>query len=45
MDDLAQFFCPNKKCSEYGLRGGENIYVRAWYPMTFIFQKRLPRFL
>ena len=31
MDDLTQFFCPNKKCSAYGLRGGENIYVRAWY--------------
>jgi hypothetical protein len=31
MDDLSKFFCPNKKCSEYGIRGGENIRVRALY--------------
>ena len=31
MDDLKKFFCPNKECSEYGIRGGENIRVRALY--------------
>ena len=31
MDDLKNFFCWNKKCDPYGVRGGENIFVRAWY--------------
>jgi len=31
MDDLSKFFCWNKECSEYGIRGGENISVRALY--------------
>jgi|GEM_PF-1283188 len=31
MDDFSKFFCPNKKCSEYGIRGGANIRVRALY--------------
>ena len=31
MDDFEKFFCANKKCSMYGIRGGENIHVRAWY--------------
>ena len=31
MDDLKNFFCWNKKCCNYGVRGAENIFVRAWY--------------
>jgi len=31
MDGLEHFFCWNKACPEYGVRGGENIHVRAWY--------------
>jgi len=31
MDDLSKYFCWNKGCSEYGIRGGENISVRALY--------------
>jgi len=31
MDDLKNFFCWNKKCPKYGIRGAENIFVRAWY--------------
>ena len=31
MDDLEKYFCQNKKCSEYGIRGRTNIHVRAWY--------------
>ena len=31
MDGLEQFFCWNKACPEYGIRGEENIHVRAWY--------------
>lgn len=31
MDDLEKFFCWNKQCSQYGIRGGGNIRVRAWY--------------
>ena len=30
MDDLKIFFCWNKECQKYGLRGAENIFVRAW---------------
>jgi len=31
MDDLKRFFCWNKQCCKYGVRGAENIFVRAWY--------------
>jgi transposase-like protein len=31
MDDLKKFFCQNKECPEYGVRGKENIRVRAEY--------------
>ena len=31
MDDLRNFFCPNKKCPKYGIRGEENIRVRGTY--------------
>jgi len=31
MDDLDQFCCQNKNCSQYGLRGVKNIRVRARY--------------
>jgi transposase-like protein len=31
MDDLKNFCCLNKKCPQYGIRGGENIRVRAKY--------------
>jgi hypothetical protein len=31
MDDLKTFFCWNTNCLQYGIRGGKNIYVRAWY--------------
>jgi len=31
MDDLKNFFCWNKKCPKYGIRGAENIFIRAWY--------------
>ena len=31
MDDLHKFFCPNKKCSQYGIRGAENIRVKDTY--------------
>jgi LacI family transcriptional regulator len=31
MDDLKNFFCPNKKCPKYGMRGAENIRVRTTY--------------
>jgi len=31
MDDLGKFFCSNKQCPKYGIRGGENIRVRALY--------------
>jgi len=30
MDDLKNFFCWNKECQKYGVRGAENIFVRAW---------------
>jgi len=29
MDGLKNFFCRNKKCPKYGIRGVENIRVRA----------------
>jgi transposase-like protein len=31
MDDLKNFFCWNKKCCKYSVRGAKNIFVRAWY--------------
>ena len=31
MEDLSKYFCWNKGCSAYGIRGGENISVRALY--------------
>jgi hypothetical protein len=31
MDDLKNFFCRNKQCAKYGIRGEENIRVRARY--------------
>jgi len=31
MDDLQNFFCWNKECPEYGIRGGNNIRVRGLY--------------
>jgi transposase-like protein len=31
MDDLKNFFCWNKKCLKYGIRGAENIRVKDWY--------------
>jgi transposase-like protein len=31
MDDLKNFFCRNKKCPQYGIRGGENVRVRTTY--------------
>jgi transposase-like protein len=31
MDDLQNFCCQNKECSEHGVRGGENIRVRSRY--------------
>jgi transposase-like protein len=31
MDDLKKFFCHNKQCPLHGVRGGENIRVRARY--------------
>jgi hypothetical protein len=31
LEDLKKFCCQNKECSEFGIRGGENIRVRAWY--------------
>jgi transposase-like protein len=31
MDDLKNFFCWNKKCRKYGVRGAENIRVKDWY--------------
>jgi len=34
MDDLHKFFCPNKKCSQYGIRGAENIRVKDTYGPT-----------
>jgi transposase-like protein len=30
MDDLKNFFCWNKECRKYGIRGAENIRVRNW---------------
>jgi transposase-like protein len=31
MDDLKNFFCWNKKCLKYGIRGAGNIRVKDWY--------------
>ena len=31
MDDLKKFCCPNKKCSAFGIRAGENIRVKDTY--------------
>jgi len=31
MGDLKNFFCWNKKCIQYGVRGAENIFARVWY--------------
>lgn len=31
MDDLTNYFCWNKDCAKYGIRGAENISVRARY--------------
>jgi len=31
MDDLKNFFCWNKNCAKYGIRGAENIRVKDWY--------------
>ena len=31
MEGLEMFFCWNKSCPEYGIRGGNNIRVRAWF--------------
>jgi len=31
MDDLKKFCCPNKKCSAFGIRDGENIRVKDTY--------------
>ena len=31
MDDLKNFCCQNKECSQYGIRGEENIRVRTRY--------------
>jgi len=31
MDDLDKFCCPNKNCSQHGVRGEGNIRVRAYY--------------
>jgi len=31
MSELDQFFCPNKQCKEYGLRGQGNIAIRGKY--------------
>jgi len=31
MGTLKQFCCQNKKCSDYGIRSGQNIRVRATY--------------
>jgi transposase-like protein len=31
MDDLKNFFCWNKQCLNYGVRGAENIRVKEWY--------------
>jgi len=30
MADLKNFFCWNNECQKYGIRGAENIFVRAW---------------
>ena len=30
-DDLDKFCCPNKSCSQYGIRGAKNISVRDTY--------------
>ena len=30
MDDLKNFFCWNKECPKYGIRGAENIRIRDW---------------
>ena len=31
MDDLQKFCCPNKECSAFGIRDGENIRVKDTY--------------
>jgi len=31
MDDLKNFYCRNKKCPKYGIRGGKNVRVRRTY--------------
>ena len=31
MAGLEKFFCWNKVCPEYGIRGGNNIRVRSWF--------------
>ena len=31
MDDLRNFFCWNKQCAKYGIRGEDNIRVRGTY--------------
>jgi len=31
MSELDQYFCPNKQCKEYGLRGQGNIAIRGKY--------------
>jgi transposase-like protein len=31
MDDLKNFCCLNKNCEKHGIRGENNIRVRAWY--------------
>jgi len=31
MDDLKNFFCRNKQCPKYGIRGEENIRIRGTY--------------
>jgi transposase-like protein len=31
MDDLKNFFCWNKQCKKYGIRGAGNIIVKDWY--------------
>ena len=40
MDDLKNFCCQNKNCPKYGIRGEENITVRAVYGKN---NTRLPK--
>lgn len=31
MNELEQYFCPNKQCKDYGLRRQDNIGIRGKY--------------